>query len=118
MRYITIPHDIALVNVRTKAVLPEPPKNFLDVAYDLWFDDIDVNKGGPVQLRRWMKMVDAFAVSKPGDVVVVDEAEWLKLKGIVENPKKAHPPLTGVQLMAFFEAILNAPETDPKVVGP
>lgn len=115
MRYVTIPDPIQLKHPRTKEDLPGDPKTFLDYAHDLWFNDPRVSESGPMKLRRWMKMVDKFEkFNKPGDVVVLDDTDWDRLKSIINEPKLVLPPLTMAQLLPFAIAVLDAPDEDPR----
>lgn len=114
MRYVTIPEDINLVHPRTKEPSSDK-KTFIDVAYDIWFNDPKGNAEGPLGLRRWMKMVDAFDAShQPGSVVALEESDFAVLKSVVEKPTASYQPLIAIQMDAFAKAILDAPSKDPR----
>jgi len=118
MRYIVIPAPVQFINPRTKVAYTDPPKTFLDCAYDIWFNDVRASEAGPVALRRWMKMIDAFeAASEAGSVVALEDEDWKTLKEIVEHPKAAYPPLLAYQLDSFAAAILEATTKAPKDAG-
>lgn len=112
MRYVTIPSDITLKNPRTKE-LSKDTKSFVSYAYEVWFNDPKANTG-PLKLRAWMKMVDAFDATKPGDVVELQETDYEALKAVVEAPGTVYPPLFAIQLDAFSAAVLDAPSKDPR----
>lgn len=115
MRYITVPAPIQLVQPRTKEPFKEEPKKFLDYAYEIWLNDTKGNSKGPLKLRRWMKMVDAFdASAEPGSIIALDDEDWSVLKEVVEEPKVAYPPLLACQLDAFAQAVLEASTKDPR----
>lgn len=114
-RYIVVPESISLRHPRTREVLADAPKSFIDYAYEVWFNDMSISEKGPVQLRLWMKMIDKFdKYSAAGCCVVLSSEEYAMLKAVVQAPKACYAPLVSAQLLPFVDAVLDAAEKDPR----
>ena len=129
MRYITIQTNAHPLHPYTKEKFPDafgkPIKEVIHVEWimDFVLSDARMMTGleeeqktvsQPVLLKRSIALVDRFLDKKPGDVVIVDDEDWRRMKAIVDRPSRAYiNALLAMQLVTFSEAIVDAPDTEP-----
>jgi len=116
MHYVQVPEAIQLKTPASQGgnAIGEP-KKFLDWMLEVVLNDPRGVEGGPVKMRHWQKIIDKFEkYCNPGDVVVLEDEEFRKLKEIASAPQARHQGLVAVQLIPFFEAVTEAGEKDPR----
>lgn len=116
MKRISIPADITVTHPITREPLPgAPPKTFVGHAVDCWLSD---NRLGttPKDLARVGKMLEGLVALKPGDTWELEDADFDKLRPIVEAPQNTYPsPLLNLQVLPFSTAFLEATDKAPVV---
>lgn len=118
-RFIQIPDDIQIVDPETGRPLSEKKCSFYDWIGSATILDNPVHFGqNGVDGLRAVKRIDAAVSGKrPGAVVVLDVADWTRLCNACNDPGENRSfgrPRIAVQLMTFYDAILDASETDPR----
>jgi hypothetical protein len=115
MRRVVIPATIGLVNPLTKERLPDAQwVSFHDYAYNTWFNHPSVQ--GAAAIARWGNNVVAkFDKASPGQGVLLEDADWQRLKEVVEAATNFYLPLIEYQLLPYREAVLGAATHDPSI---
>jgi hypothetical protein len=110
MHYITIPET---VNIKTGGDSQEdlPFEKFLETA----FYDPKMGKTAK-DIVRVIKLKDLFETVSEGDIVPVEDADYEKLKDVVDAPTSGYNPRVMTQCYKYIEAILEAPVKDPREV--
>jgi len=111
MRYISIPAPIALKNKFTGE--DGDTVKFKDFVLAVLLSD-----------TTWIKSYAAIKAAKAIDealetesgTMVLDSADWEKLKAVAENPSAGYTgfgALGMIQIISFVDAIMNAPDKPP-----
>ena|SRR6266404_6002328 len=117
MHYITVPESIMLKAPQSTGGgnLSTEPRTFINWALEVILNDPRGCEGGPIQMRRWSKVIEKFEkYDKPGNVLVLEDEDHRKLTEIANNPGVKYTSITNVQLLPFFEAITEAAQKDPR----
>lgn len=118
MHYVKIPEPIQLKAPQSQGGgdLGDKPRDFLNWLFEVILNDPRGCEGGPVQMRRWAKVIDKFEKygDKPGNVVMLEDNDHAKLVEIAKKPQVQHMAIVNVQLLPFFEAITEAANKDPR----
>jgi hypothetical protein len=116
MKHFQVPSDIQLRNPQTGESIKGADgksitKKFLVHAFDCWLNDSRAGEG-PVNLRRWMKVVEIFKAATTW--ISLEDQDYSILRTIVESPKNTYAnPLIDMQLLPFSEAVLGAVDEKP-----
>jgi len=62
---------------------------------------------------RVIKLKKKFDDTKPGDIIALEDADWEKLKDVVESPTTGYNTRVMSQAYPYIEAILEATTEDP-----
>ena len=111
MRYVTIPAAIKPLNNKGEAeAQPIPFVTFLEV---VMFDD---QRAGSTYktLLRWKGVVAKYKAAKEGDTIAFEDQDWELQEKIMQAPERHFNAQLGVQLLPFYEAVINAPKELPK----
>ena len=118
MHYVRIPADIQLIDPMSRKPIPAENggiKAFTDHALRNWIDDKRMGTT-PKELRRTGKLADALEALEPGAVWAVEDADYERLKQVVENPDQTSGYASNNinrQLVGFSEAFLDATTEKP-----
>jgi hypothetical protein len=125
MRKFVIPHDVLVTN-RTPGpdAKAREPMSFITYANVVWLNDPRWEM--PKRNLAHLVQVVAELDKAPGSVATLEEAGWLILKSIIEEPAMGQKgpvlllPLVQIQVGDTFEgAVLKATSTDPyEVLAP
>ena len=91
-RYVCVPHDIEIKPFLGAAPPGAKPErlSFAVFAAAVWLEDergLQVDgKQSVVQTARWLGLAHALSRAKGGDVLELEEEDWLVLAAIVESP--------------------------------
>lgn len=122
MHYFTIPHDV-LVHNRTAGPgrLARESMSFITYANVVWLNDARWQM--PKRNMAALVQVVAELDKAPGSVAALEDAGWLILKSIIEEPAMGERgpnlllPLVQIQVGPVFEgAVLKATKNDPREV--
>lgn len=71
----------------------------------------------PVEYAKLVKLVNKFTDVAGLEWISLEDAEWERLRPIVESPNASRGPMAEIQLLPFTRAFLDAPEgeTPPKL---
>lgn len=101
MRYITIPESI---KVKEQPI----PVTFLNLI-EQWTNDNKFGALGVAGIKMSIAIHDRFRDAKIGDEIPLDDKEWTQLCEIVNNPTGGYVTSVVKQVMAFCDAVINAP---------
>lgn len=127
MKFIIIPPTVTLQDPGSKKPIKNPDGteftlSLFEYADAAWFNDKSLSEAGPVVLRKWSKIMDAFEAAKVSEAkhIVLEDEHYTMLVAVVKASKGApgfreHP--AGVRLemqcLPFAEAVLEATGAQP-----
>ena len=116
MKYVVVPEAVAIVNFITKEPLkydqnhPQRGENVAISMHKFLNDNIlsspKIGKGLEA-LRRVMKIDSAFENTVGGDIVGIEDADYVAVQAIVHEMEFSDTRLA-VQMLPFFEALESA----------
>lgn len=118
LKYTIRPHDISLTDPSTKHPLsgPDgqaPARKFEEHVVQCWLSDDRMGRT-PKDLELVLKVLASVERLKPGHVWALEDAEYEKLKPIVEAPVLGYTnPLLNAQVLPFSKAFLAATSEPP-----
>lgn len=133
MRYVIIPSEVQLKHrdgssvrkdptiVDGKVVQGEVMEAMTIFSYaECWWNAEAMAKGGIKGLRQAEKIMDLFDEAKRKNVayIALEDADWEKLKGVVEGAQFFRVMPLEVQCAAFAESVLEAKNELPAALQP
>lgn len=127
MHYIRVPATVTFRDHKTGKGIPDSTGAdatiaFWDYAEVAWFADKALSDGGPLLLRKWAKILDAFETAKTDEApyIALEDEHHTMLVDVVKKSKGApgfREMSIGVRLemqcLCFAEAVLDAKTDKP-----
>jgi hypothetical protein len=122
MRYIVIPSDVTILGQDGKAAT-NPDGTAVVVTFRQFLDRLQMN---PMWTASYAAIKSASAVdiaynTRLDATMVIDQADWERLKAAVESPSTgpqqtglAYPTFVALQILPFMAAIVDAQEKPPE----
>ena len=121
-RFVTVPDEVQLIDPESGQVLSQRAATFAD-----WLGSGTIldnprhfGKGGVGALRAVVRIERAFNGKCAGDVAILDESDWTLLVAACKDPgdeRSFSRPRIAAQLLAFYDALIDAPDSDPREVS-
>jgi hypothetical protein len=118
MKTITVPSDVVLCNpVTRKPLEPEVKKSFRDYAFEAWLNDQRI---APTRadFYRLIKIQQTFDLAVAGVELSIEDADYDRVRPIVQERGPLYSPGIETQLLCFDEAFLNAAPAPVAVEAP
>lgn len=113
MRYIQIPAPIEIVGRDAEGNDTEP----VELSFDRWLINnplLDPEWGKDTRSLFMAHDIKHKVKRLDGDVLELSDAEWSKLKAVVEKPTNGLNTFLALQIVDFMRAVIDATDKEPR----